>query len=384
MATVLIIDDSPTQLMMYKMAIQKDGHTVLTSNNGIDGINLAYSDLPDIIISDIVMPEINGYVLCRLLKNDGLMTHIPIILLSSLGQEHDRFWGMEAGADAYIVKDSDTSRLIKEIDNLLAKRPEGADAAAKVLSEKPEQNNIRGKIYEILDRLLFEYMVSNKIREIFKFAYNSVQLFENFFELLHSLITYNVAAIALKTDFDNFLIFDIKSETNKSEIEKIMRNHLKGESPKDFQLEIFNRRMVVNEGSDQNLLSEIVLPLIHNNKWHGFISVHSEKKAFFDDQTEKILKISAKELTNVIQIIAKMKEIDAIKADFASMAVYDLNKPLAEANKLLQDMLVGKIAGELNDEQKEGIKASLRNITQAMDISEDISGVMHKIYSNKL
>jgi DNA-binding response OmpR family regulator len=384
MATVLIIDDSPTQLMMYKMAIQKDGHTVLTSNNGIDGINLAYSDLPDIIISDIVMPEINGYVLCRLLKNDGLMTHIPIILLSSLGQEHDRFWGMEAGADAYIVKDSDTSRLIKEIDNLLANRPEGADAAAKVLSEKPEQNNIRGKIYEILDRLLFEYMVSNKIREIFKFAYNSVQLFENFFELLHSLITYNVAAIALKTDFDNFLIFDIKSETNKSEIEKIMRNHLKGESPKDFQLEIFNRRMVVNEGSDQNLLSEIVLPLIHNNKWHGFISVHSEKKAFFDDQTEKILKISAKELTNVIQIIAKMKEIDAIKADFASMAVYDLNKPLAEANKLLQDMLMGKIAGELNDEQKEGIKASLRNITQAMDISEDISGVMHKIYSNKL
>lgn len=383
MAKILIVDDSPTQLIMYKMAIKKAGYDVITAENGIEGINTAYNQMPDLIVSDIIMPEINGYVLCRLLKNDPVNAHIPVILLSSLGQQHDRFWGLEAGADAYLVKEADTSKLTETIADLLEKIPNGAGAAAKVLKKGDETDNISGKIYKILDNLLFEHTVSNKIRDIFKYAYNSVQLLQNYFEFLNSLVDYSMAGIALKTDFENFLTFDVQHQVPKRVLQRVMEKNLKGEDSKKYDLEIFNRKNIMGDEKSVNMASEIVEPIIFNNEWRGFISIHSTKSSFFDEQTEKIMKISALELTNLIQFITKMKEIDSLKAEFASMVVYDLNKPLTESVEMLQALLSGKV-GELNDEQKEALKTSLTQISQAMDISESISTSVHKIYSDKL
>ena len=385
MAKILIVDDSPTQLMIYKMSVKKAGHEVVTAENGIEGINLAYQEIPDLIVSDIIMPEINGYVLCRLLKNDPLMANIPVILLSSLGQQHDKFWGLEAGADAYLVKEADTTKLIDEIDKLLSEKTAGAEAAAKILATGNETSNISGKIYDILDKLLFEYTVSNKIRDIFRYALNSVEMLKNYFELLNSLIDYSIAGIALKTEFDNFLTFDIRQKVSKETLERIMSRNLKGENAKNYELEIYNRQNISKEEGAEDLASEIVVPLILNNEWRGFISVHSTRSAFFDEQTEKIMKISARELTNLIQFISHMKEMDSIKAEFASMVVYDMNKPLSEAIDLLQHLLAEKNESEkLTDVQKEAVKSCLSLISQGLDISENISTTVHKIYANKL
>lgn len=384
MSKILIVDDSPTQLIMYKMALKKAGYDVVTANNGIEAINMAFKEIPDLIVSDIIMPEINGYVLCRLLKNDPLMTLTPVVLLSSLGQQHDKFWGLEAGADEYLVKEADTSKLTDSVAKLLKNKPKGADAAAKVLKTGEEGSSISGKIYEMLDKLLFEHTVSNKIRDIFKYAYNSVQLLQSLFELLKSLVDYSIAGIALKTDAENFLTFDVQYPISKSVLHRIMQRNLEGENANDYDLEIFNRGNIISGEENVNMASAIVEPIIFNDEWRGFISVHSVKSAFFDEQTEKIMKISAKELTNLIQVISKMKEIDSLKAEFASMVVYDINKPLSESIEMLQHMLSGKISGQLSDDQKDAIKTSLMQITQAMDISEDISSSLHKIYADKL
>jgi len=61
---ILVIDDSPTQQMMIKLLLEKQGFQVVTANNGMEGINKTYSELPNLIISDIIMPELNGYQLC--------------------------------------------------------------------------------------------------------------------------------------------------------------------------------------------------------------------------------------------------------------------------------------------------------------------------------
>ena len=110
-----MIDDSPTQSMMIKIFLEKNGFQVVTADNGMEGINKTYLELPNLIISDIVMPELNGYQLCRLLKYEEFTSHVPIILLTNLGQSQDRFWGIHAGADSFICKESNQQELLNEI-----------------------------------------------------------------------------------------------------------------------------------------------------------------------------------------------------------------------------------------------------------------------------
>ncbi|HNO12241.1 MAG TPA: response regulator, partial [bacterium] len=100
---ILVVDDSATQLIMYKMALSKAGYLVISAKNGVEGMHMVETENPDLIVSDIIMPELNGYQFCRLVKDDPSRAHIPIILLTSLGQQQDRFWGIEAGANAFVT-----------------------------------------------------------------------------------------------------------------------------------------------------------------------------------------------------------------------------------------------------------------------------------------
>ncbi|OGW07762.1 MAG: hypothetical protein A2W77_04885, partial [Nitrospinae bacterium RIFCSPLOWO2_12_39_16] len=86
---VLVIDDSKTQLVSLQMSLQKYGYDVITAGNGMEGVNRAFRDAPDIVVSDVMMPELNGYQVCRLLKNNKETSDIPIILLTSMDQPQD-------------------------------------------------------------------------------------------------------------------------------------------------------------------------------------------------------------------------------------------------------------------------------------------------------
>src|SRR5579862_8020723 len=99
--TILIVDDSPTQLASLRVFLTKANYQVVTATNGLEGITKAYQEHPALIIADVVMPELNGYLMCRLLKDDVVTNRIPIILLTSLEHQQDRFWGLRAGADRY-------------------------------------------------------------------------------------------------------------------------------------------------------------------------------------------------------------------------------------------------------------------------------------------
>src|SRR5574337_13942 len=68
--TVLLADDSTTQLRLVQRLLEGEGFRVITASDGVEGVNRAYSDAPDVIVSDVVMPELNGYQFCRLIKND--------------------------------------------------------------------------------------------------------------------------------------------------------------------------------------------------------------------------------------------------------------------------------------------------------------------------
>lgn len=102
--TVLIIDDEEFFIEPIKRYFEGQGISIITAEDGLSGLNLAKSESPDAIILDLMLPVINGYQVCRLMKYDNQFRNIPVIIVSAKDTEHDRQLCEESGADLYITK----------------------------------------------------------------------------------------------------------------------------------------------------------------------------------------------------------------------------------------------------------------------------------------
>src|SRR6204780_1108879 len=104
MALILIVDDSPTEVHVMQKALERHGYRTAWAGDGAEAIRLPRQMRPDLIFMDIVMPGINGYQATRTLLNDPDTRPIPIVMVTSKGQEADRAWGLRQGAVDYLIK----------------------------------------------------------------------------------------------------------------------------------------------------------------------------------------------------------------------------------------------------------------------------------------
>ena len=125
MARILIVDDSPSQLMGIRRIVEKLGHDALTAEDGAAGVEAAKREIPDLILMDVVMPNLNGFQATRSITREPTTKHIPVILVTTKDQDTDRVWGMRQGAKAYITKPFSETELSELITQYLG----GASAA---------------------------------------------------------------------------------------------------------------------------------------------------------------------------------------------------------------------------------------------------------------
>lgn len=118
---ILVVEDNK-KLLNSICALLEDDYQVFGEENGRDGISTTNLELPDLVISDIMMPEVNGYELVDELKKKDRTRHIPIILLTALGEDERKIEGYNYGADDYIVKPFKYDVLVSRIENLLKSR----------------------------------------------------------------------------------------------------------------------------------------------------------------------------------------------------------------------------------------------------------------------
>ena len=121
--TVLVVDDSRTQLYAMEKMLHSVGMNTITAENGKQAILMARHRMPDIILMDIVMPEINGFQATRYLTRQPDTQHIPIIIVSGSNQESDKAWGLKLGAKDFMQKPVNKDLLITKIKLLLRDRP---------------------------------------------------------------------------------------------------------------------------------------------------------------------------------------------------------------------------------------------------------------------
>jgi twitching motility two-component system response regulator PilH len=120
MVKVLVVDDSAMVLEMVSAHLKQNGIEVLEAHDGSDAVEQLKMVTPDLVVTDVVMPKMNGYELCRWIKNNASTKDVPVIMCTTKSEEFDKYWGMKQGADAYLTKPYHPPELIKTIKQLLS------------------------------------------------------------------------------------------------------------------------------------------------------------------------------------------------------------------------------------------------------------------------
>jgi twitching motility two-component system response regulator PilH len=119
MTRILIVDDSPTQINVLSRMLAKQGYEVISAEDGAQGVDKASSEQPDLILMDVVMPNLNGFQATRQITKNPHTSHIPVIMLTSKDQETDKVWAERQGARDYLTKPPNEADLLQKIKALL-------------------------------------------------------------------------------------------------------------------------------------------------------------------------------------------------------------------------------------------------------------------------
>lgn len=163
---ILIVEDSPTQAFKLRRFLQESGFQVAVAKDGLEGLEGVRTQRPKLVISDISMPNMDGFELCRTLKKDPLFSNIPVILLTALTGPEEILEGLAAGADNYLTKPWDGPYLLKRIQNVLDDKSRGSEAEEKLsMTFEGREYHITASRRQVLDLLLSTYqkaVIQNK------------------------------------------------------------------------------------------------------------------------------------------------------------------------------------------------------------------------------
>jgi len=120
MAKVMIVDDSPTEVHVLTTMLTKNGHEVVVATSGEEGVEIAKTEIPDLILMDVVMPGMNGFQATRQISKNTETSSIPVIMVTTKDQETDKVWAMRQGAKDYIVKPVQEKALIEHVNMILS------------------------------------------------------------------------------------------------------------------------------------------------------------------------------------------------------------------------------------------------------------------------
>jgi twitching motility two-component system response regulator PilH len=115
MSKILLVEDNPSQMELMDTYLSESGHIVIRLSDPKSAFNKVIEQQPDLIVTDVVMPGMSGFELCRKLKNNTATAKIPIVICSSKDQEIDRLWGMRQGAAAYLTKPFSREQLLRAV-----------------------------------------------------------------------------------------------------------------------------------------------------------------------------------------------------------------------------------------------------------------------------
>ena len=133
---ILIVEDNTELLELLRSYIRLAGYATATASNGLDALKKARSSPPDLIVLDLVLPELDGFAVCESLKKDPATAKTPIIMLTGLTSEFTRYAGLESGANEYVTKPANPQQLLSRIEYWLQQCGDATETALRDSEER--------------------------------------------------------------------------------------------------------------------------------------------------------------------------------------------------------------------------------------------------------
>lgn len=250
---VLLIHPDTAVEESCRQAMEKHGFDVETVSDGSNGIHQVYQLIPDVIIVSSAAPELNGYQVCRVIKNDPVMKRIPVLLVADFAEKMDRFWGIKAGADDFLQKNELEAKLLRKVQMLLEIYERmGFEEKSKLKAAYEKQPmNIRTRLGQIMDTSLVESTLMVEFRSLADLVHDPSLLNYMLFSLLESIVDYDGAAIFYNDESKNprQVTFHAPEgeKFSKEQVEGLMErffNPLKGRTLTEQQLELVESEVV--------------------------------------------------------------------------------------------------------------------------------------------
>ena len=197
---ILVADDSPVIRAAVSSLLRDAGYDVVTAEDGIEAIQKFYSQPPDLVLLDIKMPRMSGYVACRLIKEDWSVAHIPILILTALDSAEDRYWSEKSGADGYLTKESLGEELLASIRTARATRALSELSTGEIVAQQLDQVDVLARVTELLDRKLFDATIINDIVTMATRAMDLQTTVQESLLILRRFVDYDLAGIALAAE----------------------------------------------------------------------------------------------------------------------------------------------------------------------------------------
>lgn len=280
--TILIIDDSKTQLETLKIILKRSDYNVVTAYNPQEGFCKIFEVAPDLIISDIVMPDLNGYQFCKLVKSMCYSKEIPVILLTVLDQKIDKFWSTKSGANRFVPKTLPSDELIKICNDIINENPVSEATKEQILCKKININEVPNILNEILDNTLIRSTIMNEFRLLSENMNNEHEFLANIFKIISSIIDYDIAVIWFKendNECKNFYFdtrLNLSSDFKENLIKDILNKSSCESNLQNFKI-TYNNSLFINKNIEfndyKNFESKNIIPISFEDNLLGCFAI---------------------------------------------------------------------------------------------------------------
>jgi|GEM_PF-1595318 len=310
--TVLIADDGLLERNMVKAIFQQQGHRVVLAADGMEALLAITSERPDVVVLDGVMPILDGYQVCRLVKDDPSTRHLPVILLTGQAEGLSRFWARICGADRFLLKGVDMVRLVDISLELLAdlsSAPPLMDGEAGSARQGPETQAIHQRLCRGLEQRLLETAMRDTIGHLYTLQSDAADMAAAVLELLHELVLPGAIHLVLQCGQGQAgigLYGDSVGPGERASIEEAA--HL-GSGLKGSWSSTWGERPPLKEG-----VAELHDPVLFSlpvgtpaSPVHSCLTILMERRAFLEH--ERIFEVACHELNRILDLADSRRKL---------------------------------------------------------------------------
>jgi len=300
MPSVVIADDSPTLRRILTSVLTKEGFEVVPAEDGVSAVQQVFRTMPDVVVLDVQMPRVSGYVAARLLKDDWQTADIPIILLTSLDAASDRYWGAQTGADRYFTKDFEAPQLVTAVREVI-------EAAETALNGRPllraepldlTDDDVLSRVCDLLDRKLFETSVAAEVTSLAATTHGFEQTVAGVLDVLKRFVDYDLASVVLVEERTAYVA--VAQETSQAQYSGMLNSAVDAlaavsglsTSVADLELRLADPSGLLGEEDERGMATFLSMPLKgHGGHVIGLVALSSGQKNAFGETALATLRL---------------------------------------------------------------------------------------------